>query len=737
MEKVKLNQWFLRITAFKEALLQDLEQLAQGNRWPERVLAMQRNWLGRSEGWRITFRIQSSSSLVDVQETVEVFTTRADTLCGPQYLALSLSHPIVKRMADHSPWLESFLEEAPSLADDSKAGFLLPGLSAINPLSLVEGSPSHVHDPLPVYAAPYVLDDYGAGAVVGCPGHDTRDHAFWKKNRGHKEIRQLVTSASSFTPGDQGSQEIDVSKAAFTSRGIMTQVCCQYAGLSSEEASNKIISDLKSVGDLAVPTQTWKLRDWLISRQRYWGTPIPIIHCGTCGVVPVPVQDLPVELPKLEGERFLEIGGNPLKSATDWVNTQCPKCGGRAKRDTDTMDTFVDSSWYFMRFPDPSNAAKPFASEIVDECLPVDLYIGGVEHAILHLLYARFISKFLATISMWPSGGGTENRGEPFRELITQGMVHGKTFRDPKNQRFLKPEELNLVDPLSPKIRSSGKIPIVTWEKMSKSKYNGVDPEACLTVYGADATRAHMLFQAPVSEIVYWEEDRIVGILRWFSRIWRLLEDVLFRIRKDVAYASAFALSPREQILMPTSSLSNKDQSVWSAVQTTIESVTDALSKTYALNTYISDLMKLSNIISTKAISNTTVAYNSTSILLRMLAPVAPAFAEECWEQLHKVMPSKHRDSIFSFPFPYRESVPHQARHICAVQENGKLRFTAEIPTFPRDLEPLMNEEDFTRWILIQLEATVEGQRWFVSTKQKVWRRIICVRGGKTVNFVG
>ena len=693
---------------------------------------MQRNWLGRSDGWLIKFKLQTDSIPGEMQETVEVFTTRADTMCGPQYLALSLSHPIVKRSAIQHSSLRSFLEIAPSLADNSKAGFLLPGITAINPLSLADNAPIYVRDRLPVYAAPYVLESYGAGAVVGCPGHDTRDHAFWKENRGHEEIRQLVTPISRAIHREQRNQEIDVNTAAFTSRGVMTQICCHYAGLSSEEASAKIISDLNSAGDFAKPTQTWKLRDWLISRQRYWGTPIPIIHCTACGTVPVSVADLPVELPKLAGEWSLKKGGNALELATDWVNTKCPKCGGSAKRDTDTMDTFVDSSWYFMRFPDCNNRAQPFSPETVDEWLPVGLYIGGIEHAILHLLYARFITKFLNKISQWPSGGGPRNKGEPFNELITQGMVHGKTFSNPTNGQFLRPEELDLTDPSTPKVKATGESPVVSWEKMSKSKHNGVDPQACFDKYGADATRAHMLFQAPVSDVVQWDEDRIIGIHRWFGRIWRIVEKLSCELDRTTA------LSSRKQMSMPKiGSMSVQERVVWSAVQTAIDSITNALSRTYALNTYISDLIKLSNTLSATAITSTAVFYNSTSALLRMLAPVAPAFAEECWERLHLTLPSKRIDSIFLSSFPFREHYTVENNQTCAVQENGKLRFTVSVAKPSTDPLSQESEEHFNKWMLAQIEATEEGKKWFLSKKDKIWKRVVCVRGGKTVNFVG
>ena len=745
VEKKLLKQWYLRITEFKEALLKDLDYLGENNKWPERVLAMQRNWLGRSEGTLIKFQIKTRVGWENAEGSVGVFTTRADTLFGVQYIALSLSHPIIANLALKYPELQSFLNLAPSLPADTKTGFLLPDVYALNPLSALSDPPEHVCEPLPVYVAPYVLNDYGEGAVMGVPGHDTRDHTFWKQNRGTEAIRQVIISTKHPDDAEPTQMEHKIQDAPFLSYGVLSTACGKLGGLTSADASIKIISALKSAGDFAEPANSWRLRDWLISRQRYWGTPIPIIHCSSCGAVPVPIDQLPVELPKLEESWFLRKGGNPLESAVHWVNTTCPNCGRHAKRDTDTMDTFVDSSWYFMRFPSILNPHEPFSPDVTDVILPVDVYIGGVEHAILHLLYARFLSKFLASTPLWPSGGGLENKGEPFKKLITQGMVHGKTFSDPVTGRFLKPEEIDFSDPATPKIKLTGETPTISWEKMSKSKHNGVDPQSCIHRYGADATRAHILFQAPIGEVLQWEEDRIVGIHRWFGRIWRLVQDV------SSATASKSGNSKELTHTIPPPSLpslSPSEKPIWISIQDTIASVKTAFSTTYTLNTAVSDLIKLTNSLTASpiTITNLPLAYHGTSALLRMLAPIAPAFAEECWELLHSSSPLVPESSIFHHPFPVREDVPASDMQTCSVQENGKLRLALSIQKPPEELLGKGREEELREWVVRQIEGTDEGGRWLRGRKGKEegregrqagWKRVVCVKGGRTVNFVG
>jgi leucyl-tRNA synthetase len=319
VEKRRLKQWFLRITAFKEALLEDLDILAKDDQWPERVISMQKNWLGRSKGARVRFRVSVANEDIAAESSeVMAFTTRPDTLFGVHYLALGIDHPLVVKLAKSSPELQSFLDAAPTLPPDSKAGYLLKEVQATNPLAFLGDMPSTVKEPVPVYVAPYVLGDYGYGAVMGVPGHDNRDCAFWRENRGADPVRKVVA------PTD--SKELPSESEPFNDRGVLTSSCGRFGGLSSSEASEKLISELHNIeADLGESVESWKIRDWLISRQRYWGTPIPMIHCEGCGVVPVPEDQLPVELPKLEGGSLRGKGGNPLQDVPEWVNTKCPR----------------------------------------------------------------------------------------------------------------------------------------------------------------------------------------------------------------------------------------------------------------------------------------------------------------------------------------------------------------------------------------------------------------------------
>ncbi|KAI4151379.1 MAG: hypothetical protein LQ340_003551, partial [Diploschistes diacapsis] len=576
VEKLNLKQWFLRITAFKEVLLDDLGLLQN---WPERVTAMQRNWIGRAKGGKIKFEIVDESGESASAQHVSVFTTRPDTLFGVQYVCLSAKHPLVVRYSETDRALSVFLDSLASLPADSKLGYKLERVYAKNPLSYLEHAPAFVEEPVPVYVSPYVLEGYGEGAVMGVPAHDSRDWEFWTQNgKGHPVRRVILpeNETTSITPS-----ELD---PAFTGKGILEASCGNYAGMNSKDAARDIISDLAKVGNLAEARETWRLRDWLISRQRYWGTPIPIIHCGNCGAVPVPIDQLPVELPNIDGSSFRHRAGNPLDNAYDWVNTSCPKCSGPARRDTDTMDTFMDSSWYMFRFVDPRNKDEPFSPNQAELNMPVDIYLGGIEHAILHLLYARFIGKFLATTPLWPSGASPEIRGEPFKQQISQGMVHGMTFSDPDTGRFLRHDELDLTNPAHPKILSSGQAPNISFEKMSKSKHNGVDPSSFIAKYGADVTRAHMLFQAPIADVLEWEEERIAGVQRWLARLLRLTQNVAATLAKHVPAER----TPEQPFPFPAPAanrLSKSEGALYLACQRTIASVTTSLEKTHALNT--------------------------------------------------------------------------------------------------------------------------------------------------------
>ncbi|KAF2462380.1 hypothetical protein BDY21DRAFT_13190 [Lineolata rhizophorae] len=796
VEKRRLKQWFLKITHDQESLLQGLGQLAKNGRWPERVTSMQRNWLGKSKGHEITFQIVSSirhGHLQESRSTVQVFTTRLDTLFAAQFLALSLKHPLVQNLAKANVELRSFINDNSHSPPESTAGFCLPGVWAEAPLKDMDATKTDpsVRNAIPVYAAPYVLSDYAEGAVMGVPAHNSRDYAFWRRHMGEgapvlntiAPTLEAAASAPVYYRCDQ--------TTPFLFKGYLTgAVPRRFRGLQSDKAAEEICHALSKSDYPAKPKDQFRLRDWLISRQRYWGTPIPIIHCNSCGPVLVPSDQLPVKLPELKPDQLREKKGNPLGEISDWVNVPCPQCHNPAKRETDTMDTFMCSSWYMFRFADPHNTLEPVSPDRADSTMPVDVYIGGVEHAILHLLYARFISRFMATSNIWPAGRDIKPVGEPFVKLISQGMVHGRTFSDPSTGRFFRPDEVDLTDPNNPRIKSTGETPNVSFEKMSKSKYNGVDPTKCIEKYGADATRAHILFQAPVTEILEWDEGRIVGMHRWFGKVWKIVDNARNSMWND-------ELEPApEQVLDIEHSISkyevdgftDAEADLWLSAQSTIKAVTDALENTYSLNTLVSDLIKLTNAISAAKISSlspgktrdalgekavrTHIYFASTTILLRLMGPTVPALAEECWEYLFLPKPtgnpqqsqpvfsvSRTRNlddpmprttGIFSLPtsrikpsFPREDerviSKLSSRTHICAVQQNGKLRFVARIPFPPSHLNQNESTVDLIQWATQQIMETDEAKEYFGPKglqKFGLVKKVVVAKGGKTVNFV-
>ncbi|KAL3479461.1 hypothetical protein BJX99DRAFT_222151 [Aspergillus californicus] len=750
VEKKLLKQWFFRITEFKEQLLAGLDSLS--GVWPERVLSMQRNWLGKSYGAKIKFPIVGEGSIgTGTHGDITVFTTRPDTLYGVEYLALALDHPIVKEAAEKDEKLRTFLDEAAMLSNDSKAGYKLADVSITNPLNVIDKDAPSLARRLPIFVAPYVLSDYGEGAVMGVPGHDSRDFLFFKENANPTSIPVILDADQAAASGtDASASDVPVKEARpFTHEGYLTTKCGKYQGLHSSEAAKLIVTDLKATGNADFIEQ-WRLRDWLISRQRYWGTPIPIIHCDDCGPVPVPEDQLPVKLPKLEGDWLREKRGSPLESLEEWKSTKCPSCGGNARRDTDTMDTFVDSSWYYLRFLDSANKKQPFSPAVAR---PVDVYVGGVEHAILHLLYARFIYKFLSQSKLFPEIARADSLAapsEPFKALLAQGMVHGRTFSDPSTGRFLPPSEVDLSSPDKPLIKGTQTTPNVSFEKMSKSKHNGVDPGTCVSKYGADTTRAHVLFSAPVSEVLDWDDTKIVGIERWFSRLWKLVLDAEHSLT-----SAAFELKQADllaaKISEPLPSLSDNDAEAILATHRAIRSVTDCIEKNpYGLNTVISDLIKLTNSLISSPPTSSHILYLSVSSLVRLLAPVAPALSSECWELLHSTIvrdqpDSEHRTpAIFDSTWPKSPLTTEQADilsaregQVVAVQLNGKMRFTV---TIPRMLSPttggsnVSEEQDF---IITRILETEEGRVWL--REKNDWekrRRVIVVKGGKLVNIV-
>lgn len=729
VEKRRLKQWFLKISEFREALLQDLEFLAKDNAWPDRVLAMQKNWLGKSEGAMIKFPVMAHSQ--DAHAAIEVFTTRPDTLFGVQYLALASSHPLVKRLAETDAELQAFLDTLPGLPPDAKVGYLLPSLRVINPLAYHEHTPDPTKESLPVYVAPYVLGDYGEGAVMGVPGHDLRDNAFWKEHHYDQPVRVVLAASE-----DESTAVIP--NEPFIEYGYMTAHSGPFKGKSSKEGGEMLVKMLE-VAELAKRVEKWRLRDWLVSRQRYWGTPIPIVHCGSCGAVPVPDDQLPVKLPEVDGHWAEGKPGNPLESATDWVSTSCPKCGGTAKRDTDTMDTFVDSSWYYMRFIDPHNVAAPF-SEDKAPLLPVDLYVGGIEHAILHLLYARFIYKFLMTSSSLVTRESPEAVHEPFTRLITQGMVHGKTFIDPRSNRFLRPEEVDVKDASSPKVIATGESAIISYEKMSKSKFNGVDLTGFIAEYGADATRAHMLFQAPVSDVVNWDDEKIAGVTRWLGRVHDLVANM--RVESPLTtWLDAgddglvdFVQRDAKQIPQATQlELQSLDMNfaIWRDVQQTIGSVTEAYRNVYSLNTVVSDLMSLSNTIAAYPAALSKYRCLALSALIRMLGPIAPAFASECWQLLGA------KEPLFggSVRFPMADGTLQLMKprtQTCAVQINGKLKVAVDVP-MPAEM---MQDDELKAWIVDRILEADGASKLGEADKIRSAKKVIVVKRGKVVNFV-
>jgi leucyl-tRNA synthetase len=786
VEKVMLKQWFLKIKEFQEPLLKDLQGLAQDGRWPEKVLRMQRHWIGKSEGAKIRFDIASKDTK-ERFDPLEVFTTRADTVFGVQYIAVSFRHPIVQQQALEDASLRAFIERAKELPHDSKEGYLLSNITARNPIAeQIRG----IEPSLPVYVAPYVLDDYGSGAVMGVPGHDTRDHAFWRANMGSTPIRMVITAKPNVTPspllpgGDQDKP--------MTERGYVAADIDRFNGHSSKEAARQVVASLHSNGNRAEVSENWRLRDWLISRQRYWGTPIPIIHCPSCGPVPVPEQDLPVKLPNLPDSFFDGRKGNPLAEDENWKKTECPKCSSAAERETDTMDTFMDSSWYFFRFLDPKNDNAVVDPQKANEGMPVDLYVGGVEHAILHLLYARFISKFLASTSTWPEGKLVD--GEPFKRLITQGMVHGETFTNPENGRFLRPDELDLTTPSTPRIKTNGLIPTVSYEKMSKSKHNGVDPGATIAMYGADATRAHMLFQAPVGDVLEWDPKKITGVQRWLIRVVRLStgslipEDALagFEVptNSDLKLLDILKhLAQKRVLTLPQSLeepskehteddllalLDKQDNKLWIKTQRTIASVNDSFSQTYSLNTIVSDLMTLTNAIYDTPNSSAATPYlkwYAMAHLVRMVAPIAPGVAEEAWDMLTGTRDSRNiynahsckAPTVFAAGFPTADLdiVPRLSRTTkCVVQVDGKRKFEVEIEKNYNG-HVLSNRKNMSRWVLGELLQTDEGKEWLDPEIGKVWKlsqtkrphplhkfvpddwRVVIASHGRLCNLVG
>jgi len=571
VEKKKLNQWFLRITQFADDLLEGLETLDQ---WPDKVRLMQENWIGKSKGLRCTF------NFVDSPEGIDVFTTRPDTMFGASFVAIAADHPIAQDLAENAPALQAFIEEcrkggttAADIETAEKKGFNT-GLSVQHPLD------PHWH--LPVYVANFVLMDYGTGAIFGCPAHDQRDLDFARKY--DLPVVRVVAEHDLDDPDFEG----DV---AYTGPGRIVNSHF-LNGMSIDDAKAAVIARAEHEGWGEGQTQ-YRLRDWGVSRQRYWGTPIPIIHCDFCGALPVPRSQLPVVLPE---DVSFDVPGNPLDRHPTWKHVACPNCNEPARRETDTLDTFVDSSWYFIRFASQPKD-KPFDRAEAEQWLPVGQYIGGVEHAILHLLYARFWTRALRHM-------GQLGIAEPFKGLFTQGMVTHETYKAPDGS-WLSPGEIKQVGAnivtLDGQPVTLGRI-----EKMSKSKKNVVDPDPMFDQYGADAVRWFMLSDSPPERDLEWSEAGIEGTWRFVNRIWRLF---------DTLDANATGEDAGLKKLL---------HRAIAGIGTDIEALT--------FNKAVAKVHELVNAIE-KAPAGATRA-DAIRTLARLISPMLPHLAEEGWVRM-------------------------------------------------------------------------------------------------------
>ncbi|MGY6529757.1 MAG: leucine--tRNA ligase [Cyanobacterium sp.] len=600
VERKLLRQWFFKITDYAEQLLEDLSQL-EG--WPERVKTMQENWIGKSVGAYLEFPV------IDKDEKIAVFTTRPDTVYGVTYVVLAPEHPLTPLVTtpDAKEAVEAFIKEVSTeseidrTADDKPKKGVFTGGKAINPFTGEE---------IPILIANYVLYEYGTGAVMGVPAHDVRDFKFAKEN--NLPIKVVIL------PDDADNGDVCFLEA-YTEAGTMIN-SGSFTGMQSVKGKNAVIQFAENQGYGKKRIQ-YRLRDWLISRQRYWGCPIPVIHCPNCGTVPVPDQDLPVKLP--EQVEFSGRGPSPLAKMEDWVNVPCPSCGTPAKRETDTMDTFIDSSWYFLRYTDANNENEPFSLDRVNNWMGVDQYVGGIEHAILHLLYSRFFTKVVRD-------RGLVNVDEPFKRLLTQGMVQAITYKNPVTGKYILPENIEEREETNEQgktetvyyDKATGDRLSVFYEKMSKSKYNGVDPQIVLSKYGADTARMFILFKAPPEKDLEWDDADVEGQFRFLNRVWTLTHEFIDNPQSA------------QTKTIDKNTLSKTEKDLRRAIHTAIKEITEDLNGDYQLNTAVSELMKLNNALRDSKDKNSPVYREGIETLILLLAPFAPHIGEELWQQL-------------------------------------------------------------------------------------------------------
>ena len=622
VERRKIPQWFIKITDFGDELLDDLNKL---DGWPDKVKTMQANWIGRSEGVELDFTVQDEADTA--LSTLSVYTTRPDTLMGVSYVAVAAQHPLALKAAETNPALAKFIAEQcnikvaeAEMATMEKLG-MDTGRRAIHPLT---------NETVPIYVANFVLMNYGSGAVMAVPGHDQRDWEFAQKYS--LPVHQVIAPAAG--------EECDLSVAAYTEKGTLIN-SNEFDGLDFEQAFAAIEAKLSGMGK-GKKTVNFRLRDWGVSRQRYWGAPIPVIHCDTCGAVPVPDDQLPVRLPE---DIKMDDGGSPLGKLAEFVNTECPRCKAPAKRETDTFDTFMESSWYYARYAcrDQDNA---MLDERADYWLPVDQYIGGIEHAILHLLYARFFHKLMRN-------AGLVTSDEPFAQLLTQGMV------------------------------------LKDGTKMSKSKGNTVDPLSLIERYGADTVRMFTMFAAPPEQSLEWSDSGVEGSHRFLKRLWRIVANHTPVSRIDFAKET---LNPDQQALR-------------FKTHQTLEKVTDDFGRRHTFNTAIAATMELLNAVSKYAEANTSevdkaVMQEALEISIAMLAPVVPHFCHALWSYLGG------EGAVMDAAWPEVDSrALVQDTMTMVIQVNGKLRSKLDVAkdTSKEQLEALALADDTVQKFIAEL----------------------------------
>ena len=626
VEKKYLKQWFLKITDYAEELLNDIDALEY---WPDNVRTMQRNWIGKSEGARFHFDI------VGYEEKIEVYSTKPEVIFGATFVALAYNHPIITKIVKNNK-IEEFIAKcahtSTSESDIEKAAkeCVFTGLEAIHPFDK--------NLKLPVVIANFVLMDYGTGAVYGCPAHDQRDFELVQNTKG-LNLLQVVTSSNR--------QEINLEKEAYIYLNDDIMINSAFLdGLTVTQARANTIDKFEELG-IGRREVNYRLRDWGVSRQRYWGCPIPVIYCHSCGTVPVPSKDLPVELPK---DVSFDVPGNPLDRHPSWKHVDCPKCSSKAFRETDTFDTFFESSWYFARFCN-NNASEMADKEACEYWLPVDQYIGGIEHAILHLLYARFFTKAMADV-------GYLNVREPFKRLLTQGMVLHVTYRD-KNGQWLYPEEVVEKNSKFYHIKTNEEVFKGKIEKMSKSKLNTIDLESMLSSHGADSIRLFVLSDSPAEKDLEWSAAGLDGCKKFITRLVTLVEKLAE--------------------LKATSVVNSRLQA---QIHATIKNVSEDIMH-YHLNKAIARIRELFNLVNEELVlanSDTNSIIEGTKAIVQLLNPFIPHITEELWQQLGNTVPLYKTN----WPQPDETKLTTNSFMI-AIQVNGKLRATHEFLTSDSD----------------------------------------------------